>query len=195
MSAALAEAPPRIRRALEAARSALAEGRVAVLIAHASPRLERARAQCRALCEDLLRHADAGLFHSRSATPGLVAVAACAARPVGIDIQEVVADVVDDELARMALQPHEHALLSHDPARSFLRLWTRKEAALKALGTGLSIPPRSFCAGLGPGWQRIMLCGRAVYVCELEQSASFSVSLASLEAAPRSRSWHLDLRD
>ena len=62
----------------------------------------------------------------------------------GIDI-EVLREIPDAaSLARRILSPEEiHALedgIIHD-SDTFLRFWTRKEAALKSLGTGLSIDP------------------------------------------------------
>lgn len=41
--------------------------------------------------------------------------------------------------------------------RAFLRGWTRKEACLKALGTGLSVEPASFHAGLEPMSARVSI--------------------------------------
>lgn len=40
---------------------------------------------------------------------------------------------------------------------AFLRLWTRKEAVIKALGTGLSLPPTAVPVGLEAGDRRLRL--------------------------------------
>lgn len=66
-------------------------------------------------------------------------------RPIGVDV-EVAQRVVDtDALARRHFTRSEIAQWEQtsgpDRARAFLRGWTRKEACLKALGSGLSLPP------------------------------------------------------
>lgn len=71
---------------------------------------------------------------SLSRTTGLVAVALAEHGPVGVDVER--ADRVD--LGRVALAPGER------PApgpHGLLRTWTRKEAVLKAAGTGLAVDP------------------------------------------------------
>lgn len=74
---------------------------------------------------------------------------------IGVDIEmrHAVEDV--EALARAHLSATEmqafltQALCVRDLA--FLRVWTRKEACLKALGTGLRIEPASIEVGLGEG--------------------------------------------
>ena len=68
---------------------------------------------------------------SLSRTEEVVAVAV-SALPVGVDVESA----ERARFAAVALHPGERA---EDPARS----WTRKEAALKALGTGLRTDPAS----------------------------------------------------
>ncbi|WP_063770619.1 4'-phosphopantetheinyl transferase family protein [Streptacidiphilus carbonis] len=77
------------------------------------------------------------LEFSLSHAGALVAIAVAAA-PVGVDVETLpgpgtVADVAS------ALHPAERAEIAAaaDPAVAFARLWTRKEAYLKGLGTGL----------------------------------------------------------
>lgn len=76
----------------------------------------------------------------------------CADAPIGVDI-EVPRDMNDLEaLAQRNFSAAEfNALRTVDPAQrlqAFLRCWTRKEACLKALGSGLSIEPAVFEAGI-----------------------------------------------
>lgn len=74
---------------------------------------------------------------------------------LGIDIEEIrevrymmaISDknFGDDEAARM------HAAPEHERQELFFRLWTRKEAFLKAVGVGLTHPLRSFSVDPSPG--------------------------------------------
>lgn len=73
--------------------------------------------------------------------------------PVGVDIE--VNDRVFDDLEATATTCFSSAELVHLRSHTasaryaaFLRGWTRKEACLKAIGTGLSVEPASFEAGL-----------------------------------------------
>lgn len=76
---------------------------------------------------------------------------------IGVDIEAVrpIADAA--ELAALYYTPAERSALRHDldGAKSFdegfLRLWVRKEACVKALGQGLSIPLSTVECGTGGG--------------------------------------------
>ena len=87
---------------------------------------------------------DEGLHFSMSHTAGLVAVAVTRVGPVGVDIEEVAPwDAADlDDVAALTLAPVERAVLvrqrAADRALAFTTYWTRKEAAVKAVGTGLT---------------------------------------------------------
>ncbi|MER5968056.1 4'-phosphopantetheinyl transferase superfamily protein [Streptomyces sp. NPDC002057] len=77
---------------------------------------------------------------SLSHSHGLVLLGV-ARRPVGVDVQRV-PSYATAELCRTALHPAEREDLAELPeerlAEAFARLWTRKEAYLKGLGTGLA---------------------------------------------------------
>lgn len=73
--------------------------------------------------------------------------------PIGVDI-ELMNPMNDlDALAKRNFSQGEYAeFVDIEPGRklqAFLQCWTRKEACLKALGSGLSIEPNLFQAGLG----------------------------------------------
>lgn len=73
-----------------------------------------------------------------------VAVAVTTAGELGVDVEEVPSTPVD-ELAECALSPAElkalYAVPEEDRRVAFARVWTRKEAVLKATGHGLRVPP------------------------------------------------------
>lgn len=79
---------------------------------------------------------------------------AVADRPVGVDIEtwRAISDL--SGVALRVTTAREAELLERRPAReihsSFLGLWTRKEALLKALGQGFLIDPRQIEVGFGP---------------------------------------------
>jgi 4'-phosphopantetheinyl transferase len=70
----------------------------------------------------------------------------------GVDIERLRPMPDAESLARQVFTPQERdawqAGPAHGRSREFLRLWTRKEACLKAIGSGLSIAPDSFSVGL-----------------------------------------------
>ena len=80
---------------------------------------------------------------------------------IGVDVD--VLREVDDvwPLAEQNFSANEYRELRRTPAaqvaRAFLSGWTRKEACLKAVGSGLSIAPASFDVGLAPGLKVLAL--------------------------------------
>lgn len=76
-------------------------------------------------------------------------------RDVGVDIEYMRADFECIEVARSFFSPSEIAALRALPARdrkeAFFNCWTRKEAFIKAQGTGLSYPLSHFSVSLLPG--------------------------------------------
>ncbi len=73
---------------------------------------------------------------------GSLAALAVSATPSGVDIEPWHRDV---EIVRAVLHRQERALLAdlldQEKQRHFLRIWTAKEAFLKAMGLGLNIDP------------------------------------------------------
>lgn len=88
-------------------------------------------------------------------------IAVAASGRLGVDIEEMrqvrlmlgIADknFAPDEAARL------HAAPPNERRRIFFRIWTRKEAFLKALGVGLTHPLRSFSVDPTPGAARGLL--------------------------------------
>jgi len=87
-------------------------------------------------------------------------------REVGIDIERVRRDFDVLELARRFFASEETAALAALPAaarpEAFCRCWTRKEAYLKALGTGLSAPLDAFAVPLADAASCRLLVHRQV---------------------------------
>ncbi|SEC96221.1 4'-phosphopantetheinyl transferase superfamily protein [Streptomyces sp. TLI_105] len=81
-----------------------------------------------------------GLQVSVSHSGSRVAVAVTRTGPVGIDVEEISASVAPAELLPHVLGPAEPRTPAHTTIGGFHRMWTRKEAVLKATGQGLRIP-------------------------------------------------------
>lgn len=84
----------------------------------------------------------------------LALFAFCRGREVGVDVEAVVPMQDADAVARHFFPRGElrayRALPPQDRERGFFTCWTRREAALKALGGALSAAPVEF--GAPPGW-------------------------------------------
>lgn len=100
-----------------------------------------------------LRGTGEGLRVNLSHSDGQCMVAVSASRPVGVDIQCLVADATAVALARRYFPALESRLVQEaadgSPAVLFARLWARKEAVVKAAGTrlslGLAVPVHGVC--------------------------------------------------
>jgi 4'-phosphopantetheinyl transferase len=131
-----------------------------------------------------------------SSSAGWVLVVVSAERELGVDVeradQRFLAPEELSHLARRVLTSEEQAALARLPGEqrpcAFLRLWTRKEALLKALGTGLSREPNTVELGLEPfAGERVLdvrlFPGRAL---DLQAPPGFSAS-AVVAAEPGER--------
>jgi 4'-phosphopantetheinyl transferase len=91
------------------------------------------------------------LSHSR----GLALMAFTLNRELGIDLELVRSDLAGDEIAERFFSPAEvvslQALSSDQRLEGFFNCWTRKEAYIKAIGEGLSMPLNQFDVSLIPG--------------------------------------------
>jgi 4'-phosphopantetheinyl transferase len=99
--------------------------------------------------------------------PALSELALCAvtrSREVGVDIEGV--REMDDlpQIARQFFSANENAVLSRLPqeiqTEAFFTCWTRKEAYIKAIGEGLSMPLDCFDVSLVPGEPAALLATR-----------------------------------
>ncbi len=92
----------------------------------------------------LVGPAGAKLDFNLSHSHGLVAVAAAATGPLGLDLERLREVAAAERLARRFFAPDELAAVldreGADRDRAFLAIWTAKEAWLKATGRGISVP-------------------------------------------------------
>jgi len=101
---------------------------------------------------------------------------------VGIDLEQIRPRRFD-LMARKYFTPAEYDLYgrrgTEEKSRAFYTLWTRKEALLKARGTGISLPlkgvetgspaepPGRWDSSAAPGWSLVSLSAGAEYVAAL----------------------------
>jgi 4'-phosphopantetheinyl transferase len=99
---------------------------------------------------------------SHSGTKALLAFAL--GREVGVDVEQIRYNFEHEALAKRFFSPAEQqalaALPSSEQCAGFFRCWTRKEAYIKAHGTGLSLPLDGFDVSLVPGEQNALLATR-----------------------------------
>ncbi len=85
----------------------------------------------------------------------LAAIALCRDAELGVDIEQIrPLDDLDGLIATTCSPREAAALAALAPFRrreAFFRVWTRKEAYLKALGTGLAVPLDSVSVTVAPG--------------------------------------------
>lgn len=86
---------------------------------------------------------------------GLALIAITKNRDIGIDIEHIRGDFSYLPIAESFFSPLENAVLRSLPLhlqhKAFFTCWTRKEAYIKAVGKGLSIPLDRFDVSLAPG--------------------------------------------
>lgn len=101
---------------------------------------------------------DPGLHVNVSHTDELALVVLTRAGPVGVDVERAGRPLEVLDLARRYFAPAEAEALAALPdvarPRAFLRLWTRKEALLKAAGRGLGGGLQA-ATGDAPGWSAV----------------------------------------
>lgn len=95
---------------------------------------------------------DNSLFFNVSHSQDIALFAFTRLCEVGIDIEYMRGDVKCLNLAQRFFSEQEYQALArlsgHELVRGFYRCWTRKEAFIKAVGSGLSLPLDSFAVNL-----------------------------------------------
>jgi 4'-phosphopantetheinyl transferase len=95
----------------------------------------------------------AGLKFNVSHSAGLAVYAITRDREIGVDVEEIRTAIAQEQIAERFFCSNEVCSIRTAPAEeqalAFFRCWTRKEAYIKALGVGLSIPLSSFDVSSG----------------------------------------------
>jgi 4'-phosphopantetheinyl transferase len=105
-----------------------------------------------------------GVQFNLSHSGDMVAIAVSRGRRVGIDVEKIRDDIPEAELARRFFSSTEAAAFSHfhgfRKSELFLKMWTRKEALLKATGEGIGglgncfdISNECYISRNGTSWQ------------------------------------------
>ena len=129
---------------------------------------------------------DPGLRFSVSHTEGLAAIAVTRAGEVGIDVEAVRPMRDTDRVVRLVFSDAERAAMLGCPPGErdtlFYRIWTRKEALLKAMGVGLAALGDPDAPSLDQG-------GSCWFLTSLPHLDGFAASLARPRAAHGLRLW------
>src|ERR1700722_4961199 len=139
---------------------------------------------------DLARQSDEDAIRfNLSHSHGLALYAVARGRQVGIDIEHIRLDLAVAEIAKRFFSRRDVAMLLALPTevqrQAFFRCWTRKEAYIKALGEGLSLPLDQFdllpAAGkpdTAPGAQQDPSDATRWSLKELTPASGYAASLA-----------------
>jgi 4'-phosphopantetheinyl transferase len=96
-----------------------------------------------------------GIEFNLSHSHGLALIAVCRSRTLGVDLEHVRALPDMSDIVERFFSSNEQAAFSQlaatEKTEAFFRGWVRKEALLKAKGTGMSVPLASFDVSLRPG--------------------------------------------
>jgi 4'-phosphopantetheinyl transferase len=102
---------------------------------------------------------------------------------IGVDLQEAPPDdswaAIAERFFTLAEKEHLHALSPAARAPAFAEIWTRKEAAGKALGEGLT--SRIFSIAVGPASWGMVGCGEGFWVWSLPSPDWFATAIALRE--------------
>ena len=140
---------------------------------------------------------DNGIAFNISHSGGVALLAFTRGRELGVDVEKIRQDFEVEAIARRFFSVHERDQLSAVATglgfEAFFRCWTRKEAYIKAIGTGLSLPLHQFDVSIKAGDQDALLATRP------DGSEAGRWSLREVPAGPgyvaalcvRGTGWHL----
>ena len=109
-------------------------------------------------------YAGSNLKFNISHSGGVTLLAFTRGREIGVDVEQVRGDSDLQAIARRFFSPKERARLADLPVEktvdAFFRCWTRKEAYIKAVGDGLSLPLDQFDVSFDAGEASALLATR-----------------------------------
>jgi 4'-phosphopantetheinyl transferase len=109
-------------------------------------------------------HEGSNVKFNISHSGGITLLAFTRGREIGVDVEQVRSDFDVQAIARRFFSPKEQRQLADLPAEksvdAFFRCWTRKEAYIKAIGDGLSLPLNQFDVSLESGEANALLATR-----------------------------------
>ncbi len=97
-------------------------------------------------------HAESGITFNVSHSGGIALYAFARRRQIGVDVEQIRRDFDVESIAHRFFSASEQkqlaALPGSEKVDAFFRCWTRKEAYIKAIGEGLSLPLSQFDVSL-----------------------------------------------
>jgi 4'-phosphopantetheinyl transferase len=127
-------------------------------------------------------YAQSGIAFNVSHSGELALLAFARGREIGVDVEQVRENRDLEAIARRFFSANEQAQLFALPAderpAAFYRCWTRKEAYIKAVGDGLSLPLSQFDVALAAGHNDALLATRP------EQSEAAKWRLQEVSTGP-----------
>lgn len=101
---------------------------------------------------------------------------------VGVDVEHIKADFETEGIAERFFSALEvqtlYALADEEKPAAFFRCWTRKEAYIKALGSGLSHPLDSFDVTFAPGEPAALSRAEGWSLFDLDVAPEYAAALA-----------------
>jgi 4'-phosphopantetheinyl transferase len=124
-----------------------------------------------------------------SHTEGLVACAIARGCEVGVDVERVDRAVEAVEIARRFFADAEVRQIEREP-EAFFRIWTLKEAYVKACGRGFDLPLREFWFELGEGEGEARVSSEGAWrFWEFEPGDGYRMAVAALGKAGGVKLW------